>query len=244
MCTGVELALIGGALTAGGSYAQYDAVNRKQEGADKAALAGLKRQNAYDAQRGDIYQQALGAAGDQISEEALGTKAAELTADLEQNIAPKVASYTGDGASAPRVLQSVGDSTRQEGDTYLRELANAQGRMNAWGDNMWQFGDEFQDLAWDNDQILQTATNDATLAEKEAQHAYESTGNKTALAGNIASQLGGMLMTQGAFNMGAGALGKAGGAGGHVMNPAGKAGFGVPIQTPGYNPYQTLQPVV
>ena len=237
MCTGLELMVLGGLGIGGGTYLQNRSMESKQDAADKYALAGLIRQDAYDRQREGVYKEALGEAGEQINQEALDAKAAELADDLRANVALKDMDYgnaPNTGASTAQVLQDLGGRQRDEGQAYLDLLSDAQGRLGAWGDNMWQAGDELSQLAWDNDRLLTDAGIDANLTQAQAEHAYNTTGNKTAMAGNIATQLGAMALTQGAFNMGAGA----------PLKPAPDfKTMGVPMATPTYNPYMTLQAV-
>lgn len=245
MCTGLELAAIGAATMGGGAYLQNRAMTRKADAADDAAMAGLLRQEAYDREKGDVYAETLGDIQQNMSTENRAQKASEATADIASNVSDRDVTYQNAAVDGPRVLQTTADTQKAEGDAYLDQLADARGRLAGWTGAQMDLADQMSKHSWDVDRLSGDALRDAQLAQLETQHAYNSTGNKTALAGNLGTQLGGMLLTQGAFNMGLGALQGAGSGAGTVHTGTGaiKPNAGLPMATPTYDPYGTLRVV-
>lgn len=241
MCTGLELALLGGAGLLGGSALQSRAVSKKADAADKAALAGLKRQDMFDQQKAGVYQEALGDIGTELSAAERDKAAEDITGDIRANQNRQDVTFQNPSMEGPKVLQSRADQGTAEGSAYLDLLSDARGRLGAWGTGMQDLGEKWGRHAWNTDRLSLDAINDANIAQAEAQHEYASTGNKTAMGGNIMSQLGALMLTQGAFNMGAGTPPGTGVP--SVVNPntgAINPAAGVPIKTPAYNPYAAL----
>lgn len=237
MCTGLEIALITGGLgIGGGSYLQNRSMNAKAEAADNVALAGLRRQDQFDRDRGQTFADALRDAESGISTDALEGTAKELTSQIQDNVGQRDITFQNASGAAPKVVQDTADRVKGEGNAYLDLLADARGRLGAWGSQMSDVATDIGRHGWKNDQLSMEALRDAQLTEQQAQHAYASTGNKTALAGNLATQLGAMFLTQGLYNHGVAAAASAGAPTVTASTP----GVGVPLPTPRYNPYQAL----
>jgi len=249
MCTGLEVMAIGAALAGGGTYLNSQAIGRKEEARDKAAMAGLKRQDAFTKEQGDVYQDALGDIDARMSAENRSQVADESTDKINANVGDREISFQNAAVDGPKVLKSRTADNKATGDAYLDTLADARGRLNSWGSTQQDLGRDMFKRSWDTDRIGADALADAQIAQMEAQYAYDSTGNKTALAGNLGTQIGAMLLTQGAFNAGMAGLSKGATAGAGTAAGGTGAGtaagiapnVGAPMATPTYDPYGTLR---
>lgn len=216
MCTGAELALLAGATgVVGGSVLQGQAQARKSEAANQfvqqqnlANQAERLRQESLEGRRAQTFEEALEMMRRDRQQGELDDATDSRMQLIEENTGlPQQAGDYESPASrgTPRVVRDYADERQGEANDFASLLGNARARMGAWGDAMIPFGEGMSNASFDMDELGRQAMvsgrlnrDSARVAEQEAQAAFDRTGNKTAMAGNLATQLGGMALSGGA----------------------------------------------
>lgn len=230
MCTGVEIAAIaalagGTHLQAQSQGAKQRAFSEQAEAQGRiarrqqeAAWDEMQQQHALEKQRRDALQEALPGV-ERGSQEANLDEAAASRADLLKQVVARP--EDGDGGyqspatdDAPRVIKSHRDKRRDEADDFISLMGDARARLGAWGDSMFGSGQQLNDLGFNVGELNRQArssgqlhqaqdavfNNQSQLAQQAAQMAYQNTGNKRALGGNLLSSLGQMGLMHGGAN--------------------------------------------
>jgi hypothetical protein len=233
MCTGIEPWVI--ASLAGGTGAQIHSNKMKADAMEDAAKAEYIRQQGFDQKKVANFQDALAEASAPQQQERLGTAQGDIAADLTAGSAVPSASYTSPGSTAPRVVQDYTEKATAGELDFVNSLANPRAKLGAWREGMTDFATLLGEKGWQTDELNRRLGRSAQIGQMEAQEAYQNTGNELALAGNLATTVGGIGLGNALFARGA-APGAAPSATG-TFNPA---ALSYNPQT--FNPYQSLIP--
>lgn len=234
MCIGIEPWVI--AALAGGTGAQVLSNKQKADAMDDAAKAEMIRQQAFDEKKAANFSEALSEAAVPEQQERLVGAQADI-ADALQVGDSQPANYQSPATSAPRVVQDYADKARAEEVSFVNALANPRAKLGAWREGMGDFATMLGERGWQTDELNRRLSRSAQIGQMEAQEAYQNTGNELAIAGNLATTLGGMGLGHALFARGAAAGAGAGGAGVNagVSTPAAAKFAARP-----FNPYQPM----
>lgn len=210
MCTGLEIASLVALM--GGTGAQVISNEQKADAMEDAAKAEAIRQAGFDEKKAANFKDALaGAEAPQQQERLMGAEAD--IADALQVDAAQPASYRSPASSAPRVVQDYADSATADELSFVNALAKPRAKMGAWREGMTDFATMLADKGWSTDELNRRLGRSAQIGQMEAQEAYQNTGNELALAGNLATTLGGMGLGSALFARGAAGVAPTGAAG-------------------------------
>lgn len=168
MCTGLEIAAL--AATAAGTYMQYDSQRDAQEAQQKAVEAEMFRQNKMDEEKYKNFQEALAEIGRGDQQENIDQAAEGFEEDYAANVNdPGEGSYVSPAASnTPKVVKQYDADQQKAADDFVSLLGNARARRGAWGENMYQFGQNMIDRQFDLGQLQTDMNRSAQIGEQEA----------------------------------------------------------------------------